>query len=451
MGLAIGVFRTKSPELVVVGADWLVAAVLIFSAVAQPIAWHRVVSAGVLLAVGVLAPRLALACRACAAAGLAPMAHVGAASAFACIVFVAATISSWVNGHLTIETGRDSLRDRVQGGGVAGIRGDPACVVVFLMAATAAVGVKQYLAAGVLPPATAPLPGVLACGLGMVAAAVWAAGPRSSRMHGAPLVAAVLVIGAYTAYLLVLPAHMSGYEFNHELRTRDERHATALLSAANTVGAVPLVYDQVVTAAARYPLLLQHLVQLEPTRDEAAALLTVDAALDEGWRPRRAEGRVVQVAAELWDRGRGGEAVRLLRRHARSGEIDALLSLYERNTGGANDWRGGTIGTVLPGDVPLGRTGKMATGGIRTFWVTAAAPLAQLAVHLGGEDWEGPPLATIHLDEGVEHRVLVHNDVQIDLGPVEAGVHAVRINFLNDESGATGDRNLFVLRIVGRE
>lgn len=414
-------------------ADWLTAGVVVGCAVVDPPGWHRVASACVLFALSACFPRMADLGRIVAVAALAPVSSLGLSLGFGAVVLLRSK-AVWSKMALAAAFTRSAA--------------GPTLLVV---AACTAVVVKQDLAGRVLQAATDKGHLAAAAGIGMVGAMVWGARPRAGRWDRLPLLAATLLIGANTLRILALPPKTFAQVHEADRSSPDVLAVDARIKAAAQVDAIPLLFDPLLADARRSPGLLRTLVRLAPTRDEAAASLTVDEALDAGWRPRRAEGRTVAVAKKLWDRGRGGEATRMLRRYPRVGEVDALLALFERREGIQTGWRGGVLGTVLPGEVALGRGGMLWATGTREFMVTAAAPLSMLEFQFSGQAYDGEPMVEVQLNDGDTHTAKVSSPVWISLGAIEAGVHCVKVNFVNDRVGPLGDRNLALLSIRGTE
>lgn len=422
----------RAPDPFVCAADWLVAAMLVASAIAEPPGWYRAISALILLALATYFPRIGDLGRAAAAAALAPVASLFWATMFTLMAFVGAKIAA----------------SRTAGGGLTP---NNSLATILVVGIATAVAVKQGVASTVLARAEEGVFVASTAGIALVGALVW--GGRG-RPHGAdvlPLVFAAGFVLANTTRLLVSPPQSFARVEGVITLSAANLPLAARIRAADRVDALAILYPRLVAEAKSSPELLAYLVRLSPTRDEAAMLLPVDDALAAGWRPRRAEGRTVEVAQALWQRGQGGEATRLLRRYPRFGEIDATLALFERREGGVSGWRGGVMGTVLPGQAVFGRQGRLWATGSREFVVTAAAPLTRLALQFSGQNYQGAPLIDVQLDREKPLRVEVAESLWIDLGPVEAGVHYVQITFLNDNFGPTGDRNVALSRIEGVE
>lgn len=412
----------------------MAAAIIVTSAIAEPPGWYRAFAALSLLGLAAQLPRIGDISRAAAVAAMAPVGSLVWASCFGIVVLVGNKVAT-----------------SCAAGGRRAANSFVAVSPLLLAAAAAAVAAKQGVASTVLASAGDGGFVALAAGIGLVAALVWGGRRRATGLEVLPMLAAALLIGGNTVGVLAI-APLTFAESNGATHLSPAVVALeARIKAAAAVDAIPIWHDTLVADAKNVPSMLQYLVGLAPTRDEAAALLPVEDALDAGWRPRKAEGRTVEVAQALWKRGRGGEATRLLKRFPRFGEVDATLALFERREGAPSGWRGGVTGTVLPGQAAFGRPGRLWATGSREFVVTAAAPLSKLALEFSGQNYEGAPLVDVKLDEGNVRRVEVGEPLWLDLGPVEAGVHYIQISFLNDRFGPTGDRNVVLSRIEGVE
>ncbi len=287
-----------------------------------------------------------------------------------------------------------------------------------------ALAAKQLVAARLLPAAEGPIPWLVVT---LVASAGAVSAARGSRVEAGALgVAGMIVLARLAAVWSV-----DGVE-----RVR----------AAAAVGAVPLVYDAL--AAEADPALAAALLRVAPARDAAALRLGWARALDLGWRPTRAEGVVVPVARALEARGRGGEALRLLARHPREGEVDALRALLERVQGAPVRWRGAPLGPELPGrfDPAL----RFQTGGWAAVELTARAPLAELVIEGEGTPYQGPPLLEVRLDGGPAVPWALDGPATLRVpGPIEPGPHRLDLFFVNDRADAGGDRNVVITSIGG--
>ena len=295
-----------------------------------------------------------------------------------------------------------------------------------------AVAFKQGLVISVLSAASGPVPWLVVATVTMAGAAC--AGGRSSggrrsgpRMEAGALALAGLLVGWRVVRALTLDGQ-------------------AQLVAAMPLGLVPAVYDRVVVGAD--PALLAALVHAAPERDAAALALGWERALNEGWRPSRAEGVVVPVARALEAGGRGGEAVRLLARHPRSGEIDAVQSLFERIQGLPVRWRGAALGPGLPGAFDPGV--RFLTDGYLAVEFTALTPLSALVLAGEGTSWLGPPTIDVRLDGGAPQLWGLDGPGVLRMDrPVEAGPHRLELRFFNDLAGADGDRNAWITQVSG--
>ncbi len=228
------------------------------------------------------------------------------------------------------------------------------------------------------------------------------------------------------------------------------------LVAAQEIGAVNLVYADVLAAASspKDPTTLLALVEAAPDRDEAALALGWEAALKVGWRPARAEGVALPVARALEAGGRGGEALRLLARHPREGEVDGLRALFERTQGVPVGWKGGVLGTNTP---PGGRTElldaplEFTHDDARTLEITAPVALgvdSALTLDCDGTAFEGPPVLELQWDAGAVQRVECPARGWGEALDLAAGPHRLRVAFVNDAAGPDGDRNLRVSRLA---
>jgi hypothetical protein len=251
----------------------------------------------------------------------------------------------------------------------------------------AALAAKQVVAGAAFPAALLVISSVCAQG---VAAAGGAAAARGGRAEGLALALAAACVLGRTA-----------------LVWRED--GLARVEAARRVGALGLVYDGLL---AESPDVLAALVAGVPDRDEAALALGWYAALEQGWRPQRAEGVVVDVARELDRRGRGGEALRLLYRHPRAGEVDGLAGILERSLGLPSGWRGGVVGAPLPRPMP----GPFPVGSYRVVEFTLPAPAVV---------WlEGEGVVNAHCDADPDREDWLPARWTLDAGPHRLEVHA---------------------------
>lgn len=232
--------------------------------------------------------------------------------------------------------------------------------------------------------------------------------------------------------------------------------APTRLVAAEEIDAVNLVYTDVLAAAAspKDPATLVALVKAAPDRDEAALALGWEAALKVGWRPARAEGVVIPVARALEAGGRGGEALRLLARQPREGEVDGLRALFERTQGLPVAWKGGAVGTALS----LGSRTELLAAPIefthddaRTLEITAPTALgveSALTLDCDGTAFEGPPVLALQWDAGAVQRVECPAQGWGEALDLAAGPHRLRVAFVNDAAGPEGDRNVRLSRVA---
>lgn len=282
---------------------------------------------------------------------------------------------------------------------------------------------KQQRVAALFPAAVDPVPG-------LVIAAILAGGVVDPPRGRAPRLALAGVALAGAARLGAVWA-VEG----------EER-----LARAERVGAVALVYP----GLAADPALAPRLVRALPDADAALDALPVAAALDLGWRPQRAEGRPVEVARELERRGRGGEALRLLARHPRVGEVDWWRALYERTQGHPVRWRGegGAEGFEVPGSIELGWSWTHDQAG--EVRLTARSVVDRLVVRGEGSAAAGAwPRVELRLDGGPPDawEVVGRGERGIP-GPIEPGPHRLQLRFVNDAVAPDGDRNVVILSVA---
>jgi len=285
-----------------------------------------------------------------------------------------------------------------------------------------AIAVKQHAAATQLPEALAVVPWLLVMSVVSAGAISAARGTRREAL-GLALASGIVLVRLGIVWTEEGPAR---------------------LVAAERVGAVSLVYDALAEDADT-PLAAA-LVQAAPDRDAAALRLGWERALDLGWRPARADGVVVPVARSLEARGRGGEALRLLARHPRVGEVDGLRALLERLLDAPVRWRGAALGPALPGAFPAGLT--FDTNAWKTLEFTATEPLAALDLDGEGTAYGGPAVLEVRLDARAPVTWALDGAGGLTLpGPVEPGPHRIGVRFVNDRADADGDRNARVLRV----
>lgn len=296
---------------------------------------------------------------------------------------------------------------------------------IALMALAVGIAARQEIAAAVLPAAVDRVPAFLV-------AAILAAGPLGCPDGRWPR----LALGGVGVVLLLRLARV----WTAEGAERLER--------AEAVGAVRLVYADLAADPALAPALLR----ARPRADAAAAGLPTERALDLGWRPVRAEGRVVEVARALERRGRGGEALRLLARHPREGEVDWWRGLFERTQGEPVRWRGAVLpgAPILPGEAGLGW--DWTTNRVEEVCFTSRAPLTRLELTgRGSAADDGWPVVEVALDGTRLPDWLIADPARWTWeGPVEPGPHRLRLAFVNDTTGADGDRNVAIDRLTGR-
>ncbi len=268
-----------------------------------------------------------------------------------------------------------------------------------VLALTAVLTLKQVSVAGVLPASTFVIPSLLATG-GMAALAV-----ASARGRVWPaLVAGCIVMLAHLAYVLTTTG-------------------PAQIEALAAVRALPMLSGRLAETAD--PATLRAIVRADASADDAALRLGWRESLTLGWRPLRADGVVSEVARALEESGRGGEAVRLLRRYPRQGEVDARLALYERIQGEPVGWRGATLGLALPGEIRP--SASLALPGFMAVEWTAYVPV-RLQVVAVADDPVGEALGTLQLDGGQE-APFPTPPAFVDYGAVAAGPHRLTLRY----------------------
>jgi hypothetical protein len=218
------------------------------------------------------------------------------------------------------------------------------------------------------------------------------------------------------------------------------------LAQAERLGLTEVLYEHFVAEAQSDLQLGARLVGLVPDRDEAAELFSIEAALNLGWRPVKAEGRALQVARALEERGRGGEAWRFLKKQPRVGAVDSYMAILERTQGLVVRWKGSVEGLNR---VDEGLPWVFETNGFKRveFYAEEGERLriagvgsrferaARLVLEVDSESW------LVQADTGFE----------VKLGPLERGPHRLGVRFMDDASGEGGDRNMRVERVeLGR-
>ncbi len=180
-----------------------------------------------------------------------------------------------------------------------------------------------------------------------------------------------------------------------------------------------------------------------PDSDVAAARLGWKSALNLGWRPNKPASDAVDTAAALDARGRGGEALRMLKRYPRLGPIDFWVAVYEREQGLPDGWRGGMDGVpALNGALDL--DWGLVHNGERSTVFRVDRPLrAGLRAHL--DAYQGSPTVAVRLDAST--RAWVPSGT-LDLGLLRAGPHTLTIRYNTDREGPDGDRNVWVDALV---
>lgn len=329
-----------------------------------------------------------------------------------------------------------------------------------------ALAVKQGIAARVLPSAAeGSAPVIVIAAAVALSAAVGSALPspgdasmaedaRGVSVHGPSPRSLVSRFGAFTLGPgpLALALLLIGCGAVGRLARLPQLPAAARLAAAIPLDAVPLVIDRVVEESTDDPSTLRAAIQAAPDHDAAPLALGWPAALEGGWRPQRADGVEVEVARALERAGRGGEAIRLLAKHPRVGEVDALRTLFERTQGLPEDWRGGRLGREIEA-----HTGSLLDESFVfmhnesreiEFTTLAEAFDAWLVLGCDGAAFEGQPELTLALNAQPPWVVDCPNEsarTQIWLQP---GPHRLRIAFANDRQGPGGDRNATVTTLM---
>ncbi|RME20119.1 MAG: hypothetical protein D6798_21235 [Deltaproteobacteria bacterium] len=336
-----------------------------------------------------------------------------------------------------------------------------------LQAPTSPAGIVGASVLGVaLVLAVAPRPGRtlrgVVLGLGLVQALrMWLVQdevPGAPPLAGPLFVATVLVAGA-----AAVPA-------------RRRRRAAAVLACAALVhlgrggwrmGSVPESSEDV-RRLARTGGLARHLDRLVARPALGLAAVAADPLaprpaldllpvvgpqrlVDVGWRPGSAPldpADRCALARALERRGRGGEALRLLRRDGNAPEVAWTRVLLARVQGlpqADDDW-----GTAPPGTPHL-------PGAVRLSWSLLANGARQLDFHLDrdvpalyldvrGQAHRGPPRLWVTVDAGEPRRITPGPTVSTVAiaGPLAAGPHRLRVVFDNDLADADGDRNAWV-------
>jgi hypothetical protein len=308
-------------------------------------------------------------------------------------------------------------------------------VALAVAAVVAVLAAKQWIAAGgpaawvggassgALRAATEPVPGLLVgafTALGVVVGLQPPAGPRVQvRRVAFGLMLAALGPASRMALALMSP----------------EPRETLLI--AERLSAVHTVYDRFARTGS--PELLRALVRASPNRDPAALALGWPEALDLGWRPHEADGVLVDVAAEMERRGRGGEALRLLARAPREGAVDWLRALFEVTQGVPVAWRGGRSdrhGTTVPGwieDAPFAPS----------VWTTELTALAPSTLHLRAATDGGGTVEAVLDAQSPIRWTPGPEGAEVSLGIVPPGPHRVRVR-------VEGGRFAGTVRLEGR-
>ncbi|GDX79832.1 hypothetical protein LBMAG42_16430 [Deltaproteobacteria bacterium] len=420
---------------------------------ASPIAWHQAVVAGICGGVALVAPpylaRLCLAMGLAAAVSAADVAAQAAAGGLAALV----VITGLVSGQQGEPAEREARKILLQVALAAGLLG-------LILAA------KQGIAASALPAAAGGSARAWAMGLAVAGSAAVAAAvpasrsalaeedPRGLSVHAPPRASLGLRLRAFAGGLgpLALALVLIGFGALGRLARLPQLAAPARLAAAIPLDGVPLVIDGVVEQSKEDPTTLTAALRAAPTHDGAALALGWEAALTAGWRPHRADGVVTEVARALERAGRGGEAIRLLAKHPRVGEVDALRTLFERTQGLPEDWRGGRLGLVIES-----HTGSLCDSCFvfmhnesrEIEFTTLAEPFdAWLVVGCDGAAFEGQPELSFTLDGQTPWVVECPAEAERKTAWLAPGPHRLRIAFENDREGPGGDRNVGVTALT---
>lgn len=420
---------------------------------ASPIAWHQAIVAGLCGCVSLVVPahvaRLLLAMGLAAAASGATLGVQAWAGGLAALIVILGNSAEPDEGALERQSRKRLLHVALT-----------AVVLAVVLAA------KQGIAATALPAAGAGAARAWTLGLSVAVAAAVAGSvpappaepltedPRGLSVHAPPRASLGLRLRAFAAGLgpLALALVLIGFGALGRVARLSQLPAAARLAAAIPLDAVPLVIEAVVEESKQDPATLRAALRAAPDHDGAALALGWHAALESGWRPQRAEGVAVEVARALEREGRGGEALRLLAKHPRVGEVDALRTLFERTQALPDDWRGGRLGLVVES-----QAGSLCDECIVfmhnesreiEFTTLAAAFDAWLVVGCDGAAYEGQPELILTLDAQpawVVECPAQSARTQVWLAP---GPHRLRIAFENDRQGAGGDRNVGVTALT---
>lgn len=377
---------------------------------------------------------------------------------------LAAGPAPWVGAAVlaAVAVGASARGTSLADGGEAAARRTLARVAGLALLLGAVLAAKQVVALRVLPAASQGVWPALNLGLATATAAAIAAwlpaphvlrlpeDPRgmSMRAPARPPLRARLVAAVTGPRALALGLVVVGMATTGRLLRLGRMPPAERLVAAQEIDVLPRVYDALLADAAGQPGALAALVSAAPARDEAALALGWETALTLGWRPARAEGVVVAVARALEAAGRGGEALRLLARHPREGDVDGLRALFERTQGLPSGWRGGTLGEMVPPGGALHL--ELVHDGAVTLEFTAVEPLVGVTLTLEGDAFQGPPEVDVAVDGGPLRHLALIAPMAHELGPATSGPHRVTIEFVNDKAGPGGDRNVRVTGISGR-
>lgn len=349
-------------------------------------------------------------------------AAAGGVGAEAAVGPVVAAISFALLGKASVRTGVTLRRPRVEW-----------CVPTLLALILAA---RQRAVSDELPAADAVVPEVIV--LGLLASAVLSLAPRLGGPGGTAHrprgwgPAGRIALGGIALVGALRFAQLWAAE------PRDQLGLAAALHAER------LVLDRVLAPGPDSPdeprRLDFELMRAVPDSDLAAARVGWRAALGLGWRPQRPSSDVVDIAASLDARGRGGEALRLLARYPRTGVIDFWRAVYERAQGQKDGWRGGVDGVPVLGPAGLTLDWDMVHDEDRSSVFRVERPVrATLRARM--ESFQGDPTVEVRLDSARSTWVPAGT---LDLGELGAGPHTLTVRYQTDLEGAGGDRNVWV-------
>lgn len=304
--------------------------------------------------------------------------------------------------------------------------------------------VRQRAVAGELTAAPSVVPEVIV--LGLLASAVLSLAPRSStpgiahrsvnagRQSGwGP--AGRIALGGVALVGALRFAQLWTAETQNQLALAAPLHAQRLVlaSALRATSGPP---DRARRLALEW-------MRAVPDSDAAAARVGWEMALNLGWRPQRPQSDVVDIAAALDERGRGGEALRLLARYPRTGVIDFWRAVYERVQGGEDGWRGGMDDVPVLGPAGLRLDWSMLHNEDRSAVFRMVEP-ARVSLRAHMQSFEGEPTVEVRLDAARSTWIPAG---ELDLGVLLPGPHTLNVRYQTDLEGPTGDRNVWVTRL----